>query len=50
MNLITVIALFVVALLLVVSLHELGHFIAAKRVGVRVEEFGLGATSLLPSA
>jgi len=42
MNLITVIALFVVALLLVVSLHELGHFIAAKRVGVRVEEFGLG--------
>lgn len=42
MNVITVIALFVVALLLVVSLHELGHFIAAKRAGVRVEEFGLG--------
>ncbi len=42
MNVITVLALFVVALFLVVSLHELGHFIAAKRAGVRVEEFGLG--------
>ena len=42
MNVITVITLFVVSLLLVVSLHELGHFIAAKRAGVRVEEFGLG--------
>jgi len=42
MNVITVIALFVVTLLLVVFVHELGHFIAAKRIGVKVEEFGLG--------
>jgi len=42
MNVITVIAFFVVTLFLVVFVHELGHFIAAKRTGVKVEEFGLG--------
>ncbi len=42
MNLLTVIAFFVVTLLLVVFVHELGHFIAAKRTGVKVEEFGVG--------
>ena len=42
MNVITVIAFFVVTLFLVVFVHELGHFIAAKCTGVKVEEFGLG--------
>ncbi|MBI4358983.1 MAG: site-2 protease family protein [Candidatus Nealsonbacteria bacterium] len=30
------------SLLILVSLHELGHFFTAKKFGVRVEEFGLG--------
>jgi regulator of sigma E protease len=34
--------LFVVALSILVLVHELGHYFAAKRTGVRVEEFGLG--------
>jgi len=42
MNIAVVIILFIVALFVVVFLHELGHFITAKRTGVRVEEFGLG--------
>ena len=36
------ILLFIVSLLVVVIVHELGHFIVSKRVGVAVEEFGLG--------
>jgi regulator of sigma E protease len=36
------IVIFVVALSLLVLVHELGHFLASKLVGVRVEEFGLG--------
>lgn len=36
------ILLFIVSLLVVVIAHELGHFIVSKRVGVEVEEFGLG--------
>lgn len=31
-----------VSLIILVSLHELGHFFTAKYFGVRVEEFGLG--------
>ncbi len=42
MNIAVVIILFIVALFVVVFLHELGHFITAKRAGVKVEEFGLG--------
>ena len=42
MNIAVVIILFIVALFVVVFLHELGHFITAKRTGVKVEEFGLG--------
>lgn len=42
MNIAIVIILFIVTLFVVVSLHELGHFIAARRAGVKVEEFGLG--------
>ena len=36
------ILLFVVSLFIVVVVHELGHFLVAKRVGVVVDEFGLG--------
>ncbi len=34
--------IFVVALSVLVLVHEWGHFMAAKKTGVRVEEFGLG--------
>ncbi len=33
---------FIIILLVLVILHEFGHFVAAKRSGVRVEEFGFG--------
>src|SRR4030042_851189 len=42
MSVAIIIVLFVVALLVAICLHELGHFIAAKRAGVKVEEFGIG--------
>jgi regulator of sigma E protease len=39
-------SLFVVAFIILLGplmfVHELGHFIAAKRAGIRVEEFGMG--------
>jgi regulator of sigma E protease len=34
--------IFIVALSILVLVHEWGHFMAARRTGVRVEEFGLG--------
>ena len=34
--------IFLVALSILVLVHELGHLLAAKKVGVKVEEFGLG--------
>jgi regulator of sigma E protease len=34
--------LFIIVLLVVVLIHELGHFIAAKKSGMAVEEFGFG--------
>ena len=34
--------LFVVSLFVVIVAHELGHFLVAKRMGVVVEEFGIG--------
>lgn len=34
--------IFIVALSILVLVHEWGHFIAARKTGVRVEEFGLG--------
>jgi regulator of sigma E protease len=37
-----IIILFLVALFVAICLHELGHFIASKRSGVKVEEFGIG--------
>lgn len=32
----------IISLLVLVTLHELGHFILAKKFGVKVEEFGIG--------
>ena len=34
--------IFIVALSILVLVHEWGHFVAARRTGVKVEEFGLG--------
>jgi regulator of sigma E protease len=42
MSVALIIVLFVVALFVAICLHELGHFVAAKRAGVKVEEFGIG--------
>jgi len=42
MSVAIIIILFIVALFVAMCLHELGHFITAKRAGVKVEEFGIG--------
>lgn len=42
MSLAIIIISFIVALFVLICSHELGHFIAAKKAGVIVEEFGLG--------
>jgi len=42
MSIAVIIILFIVALFVAMCLHELGHFIAARRAGVKVEEFGIG--------
>ena len=34
--------LFIIVLSLLVFVHELGHFVMAKRMGMKVEEFGFG--------
>ena len=39
---ITTIILFVLILGLLIFVHELGHFVVARKLGVKVEEFGLG--------
>ncbi|MFH0979900.1 MAG: site-2 protease family protein, partial [Candidatus Roizmanbacteria bacterium] len=36
------ILIFILTLTLLVLIHEFGHFLAAKKNGVRVEEFGFG--------
>lgn len=36
------ITIFIFTLLVLVLIHELGHFIMAKRFGIKVEEFGFG--------
>ncbi len=36
------ILLFIIILVVLILVHELGHFLAAKRAGVRVDEFGVG--------
>src|SRR3990167_11545739 len=42
MHPIILIILAVIVLSILVLVHEFGHFIAAKLVGIRVEEFGIG--------
>jgi len=42
MSVAIIIILFLVTLFVAIYLHELGHFIASKRAGVKVEEFGIG--------
>ncbi len=42
MNVIVIVIVFIASLFVTLVLHELGHFIAAKRAGVKVEEFGIG--------
>src|SRR5215510_6875207 len=41
-NLASTIFYFLLVLSVLVLVHEIGHYIFAKRAGVRVEEFGLG--------
>ena len=36
------VVLFIIILSILVFIHELGHFLAAKKMGVKVEEFGIG--------
>ena len=43
------IIIFILILLVLVSIHELGHFLAAKISGVKVEEFAFGLSLGLPS-
>jgi len=42
MSVAVIIILFIVSLFVAMCLHEFGHFITAKRTGVKVEEFGIG--------
>ena len=42
MSVAIIIILFFVTLFVAICLHELGHFVAARRAGVKVEEFGIG--------
>ena len=47
MNLVWGIVIGVIALTVLVVLHELGHALVARRNGVRVEEFGIGFPSII---
>ncbi len=42
MNLLTTLLTFLAVLTLLVLAHELGHFVLAKRAGIKVHEFGIG--------
>ena len=42
MSVALIILIFIAVLFVAVYLHELGHFITARRAGVKVEEFGIG--------
>ena len=42
MEVIGTVAAFIGILVLLVLVHELGHFLVAKRAGITVEEFGIG--------
>ncbi len=37
-----IVILFIVILAVLILVHELGHFLAAKKLGMRVDEFGIG--------
>ena len=45
-----VIVVFIITLLILVVIHELGHFFAAKRFGIKVLEFGFGVCCSLAHA
>ena len=49
MGVVGTILAFVVVLVILVLVHELGHFIAAKLAGITVEEFGIGFPPRLAS-
>ena len=36
------IIIFIITLSILVLVHEFGHFLMAKKMGVKVEEFGIG--------
>ena len=42
MEVIGTVAAFIGVLVVLVLVHELGHFLVAKRAGITVEEFGVG--------
>ena len=42
MSVALIIIIFIAVLFVAVYLHELGHFLTARRAGVKVEEFGIG--------
>jgi len=42
MDTLATVAVFIGILVVLVLVHELGHFVAAKRAGITVEEFGIG--------
>jgi len=42
MDTLTTIVVFIAILVVLVLVHEVGHFFAAKRAGITVEEFGIG--------
>ncbi|MFC1969715.1 RIP metalloprotease RseP [Chloroflexota bacterium] len=42
MSVAIIIIIFIAVLFVAVYLHELGHFLTARRAGVKVEEFGIG--------
>ena len=47
MNFIITLLILFVMLGLIISIHEFGHFIAAKKCGVYVDEFSLGMGPLI---
>jgi regulator of sigma E protease len=42
MNVVVTVVIAIATLFVAIYLHEFGHFVAAKRAGVEVEEFGIG--------
>ena len=36
------IIIFIIVLIVLILVHEIGHFISAKKSGIRVDEFGIG--------